>query len=580
MRLNFKLVRTCLWVFALGICFSCVDADYDFKKLDKEITVGGENLKINIGSTKKYLLADLVNEFGGLNGGSDGSYDVSVSTDPINISLEGLKEIKANVAVDHSSSTLSDISVFLDSVKQLDAATLATMPEEIDLSDLVKQSADISSSNHEVNIKFKGLPREIVSLKDVQLSEGAKLRLTISAPDCILTSGSILPELTVNLNNLFEVGNSDGVHFSGDELNPSNGYKVVKDFPLKRLVIGPDSFDATTRSLTLKDNVSCSGSIKLLDPKTTKTRYSQVGKDITLKINVDVIDLKVASITGGFNYNISKLQTTFTIGGMFAGFDYDSAVLDFANPTLDINVYSNLGIPVKADLEFIPVKGDNELDTKVTTTIVIPAAPDPSKPASHVFRFSKTGESEGDIIGVKADLPALLRTIPDVVKINLTAGTDKDSDGMIEIGKSYDMTVNMAVKVPMAFGKGLRIDYRDTIAFNISGMEDLLNSNTLVLGGTLDNSMPLNYRLSVDIVDSEFNPVAETMTQDVKADSQTDLNMELKKIPSAVNPMAAMIMCFNLTSGSDNAVLKADNYIQARDITLGLPGGLTIDLNK
>lgn len=581
MRKFYRLLSIGFLITVSGICVSCVDTDYDFNKLDPEITVGGENLKINIGSTKQFRLGDIVSSFGGLSSGDDGSYGVSISTDPVNVSLEGIKQIKANVSVDHGNSTLSDISVFIDTVPQFEDAELAAMPEEIDLSDLILQTSESFPPSQELSIKFKGMPKEIVSLSDVKLSDGAKLRVSISAPDCILTGGSIIPDCTVDLSRLFEVGNDGGVQFSGDELTPENGFKVVRDFPLKRLLLSPGAFDAATRTVTLTENVSVSGKIHLKSPKTTKTRYSQVGKDIKLRIDVDVIDLTVASITGGFQYSVSNLQTTFTLGGLFGGFDFESAVLDFSNPTLDLVVDTNLGVPVKADIEFVPIKGGNELDTRVLSAIEIPAVQDPSKPEKSIYRFSKSGDSSVGITGVKADLPSLLRSLPDVVKINIAANTDKDADGTVELGRSYEMTVTMDVNVPMSFGKDLKIDYRDTIRFNASGVESLLNSNTLALGGLLDNSMPLNYMLSVDLVDSEYQPVAATMAQEVKANSKTALNMELKKdASSSSSPMAALILCFSLSSGSDNARLNADNYIQASDLTLGLPGGFTFRFGK
>lgn len=581
MRMIYRLVRIGLLVSALGVFVSCVDKQYDFNNLDPEITLGGEDLKINIGSTKKFRLGDIVSSLGGLKSNDDGSYGVVIGTDPVNVSLEGLKRIKANVSVDNSLSSLNDISVFMATVPEIDADTFAAMSEEIDLGDRLQPSYTAETLSHEVDIRFKGLPKEIVSLKDVKLSEGAKLRVTVSAPDCILTGGSLVPDLSVDITRLFDVGNSAGIHFSGVELNPSNGFKSEMDFPLYGLVIGPDSFDASTRTLTLKDNVSVKGEVSLNNPKTTKTRYLQADKNIRLKVTVEVLGVSVEALTGGFEYSVSNIQTTFTLGGLFGGFDFDSAVLDFSNPTLDLVVDTNLGVPVTADIEFVPIKGGNELDTKVLSTIEIPAVPDPSDPKKFVYHFSKSGEPEGENVGVKADLPALLRTIPDVVKINIAAVTDKASDGTIILGKNYDMSVKMDVNVPMSFGKDLRIDYRDTVKFSLTGMETLLNSNTLVLGGLLDNSMPLDYKLSVDLVDYQYRPIAATMTQEVKADSKTDLNMVLKKDESSTGvSMYALILCFSLTSGSDNAKLNEDNYIQASDLTLGMPGGLTLKLGK
>lgn len=87
MRKFYRLLSIGFLITVAGVCASCVDTDYDFNKLDPEITVGGENLKINIGSTKQFRLGDIVSSFGGLSSGDDGSYGVSISTDPVNVSL-------------------------------------------------------------------------------------------------------------------------------------------------------------------------------------------------------------------------------------------------------------------------------------------------------------------------------------------------------------------------------------------------------------------------------------------------------------------------------------------------------------
>ena len=118
----YRLVRIGLLVSALGVFVSCVDKQYDFNNLDPEITLGGEDLKINIGSTKKFRLGDIVSSLGGLKSNVDGSYGVVIGTDPVNVSLEGLKRIKANVSVDNSLSSLNDISVFMATVPEIDAS--------------------------------------------------------------------------------------------------------------------------------------------------------------------------------------------------------------------------------------------------------------------------------------------------------------------------------------------------------------------------------------------------------------------------------------------------------------------------
>lgn len=72
------------------VMYSCIDDQYDLTKLSGDVTIGGDNISIPLGSTKKVFLRDLIDESEMLILDENQQYSINISEvlDPISIALD------------------------------------------------------------------------------------------------------------------------------------------------------------------------------------------------------------------------------------------------------------------------------------------------------------------------------------------------------------------------------------------------------------------------------------------------------------------------------------------------------------
>ena len=116
---------------------------------------------------------------------------------------------------------------------------------------------------------------------------------------------------------------------------------------------------------------------------------------------------------------------------------------------------------------------------------------------------------------------------------------------------------------------------------------ELLNMNSLGLGGEIESTLPLQMRLVIELLDSEKKVIAtEPMSMNIAAGREGDpsispIDMQIKLAQGADGKDLSYIkLNFEITSGnmSGEPVTK-DSYIRAT-LKAKVPGGVTIDLSE
>lgn len=153
------------------------------------------------------------------------------------------------------------------------------------------------------------LPKGVTSVNEIILDENAALEVSVELVDPILSEGSIVPDVDIDLHNLLHLeGTQDDIaHLVNDFVlepssDPARNYKAKKTFGISSLAISKDDWmtDPATGKAVLKPekrsvSVSASGSIKMVDCYTT-TRLIQEQRHLEILLSLKFIDFRIADV--------------------------------------------------------------------------------------------------------------------------------------------------------------------------------------------------------------------------------------------------------------------------------------------
>ena len=358
----------------------------------------------------------------------------------------------------------------------------------------------------------------------------------------------------------------------------------------------------------IERTIRIEGTISVVEPTINPEELSNA----EIKVNVEggIPSINIERITGYVDYQLgsdgdgNNLNQSISLEDLPDFVKGEDFTLDFENPYIQLTVESNVGIPVKGDLEIIPVFADGaDENAAQTISLSIPAAEATGKPLTYWIAASQDGMPAGYKF-LQADIPALLKKIPDSIDLRINAGTDSKHLSTIEPDTDYKLALNYEVVVPFVFGEDLdiRMDYtipgesddvgEGTDQNQESGalppiLGELLNMNSLGIGGYVESALPLQLELTMDLLDSHGEVIkTEPMSVNIAAGStekpsQSPIDIMLKLAEGADGTDLSKIrMNFRVTSGNMSGEPVTDkSYIQAV-LKVKVPGGITIDLSS
>jgi hypothetical protein len=138
----------------------------------------------------------------------------------------------------------------------------------------------------------------------------------------------------------------------------------------------------------------------------------------------------------------------------------------------------------------------------------------------------------------------------------------------------------------LAFGEDLRFVLSDVIDVTEAGIGNILKMGEIQLVGWVDNALPLNFNVSIEMLDADDNVLAtEPVSQSIAAckkdgsATQSPLNLKIAaKNGTDMTKLAKLKVKFEITSKNVSGVpIRAESYIQAK-LGLNLPKGVTLNL--
>lgn len=571
--LSFSKAMICLLMAAMAI--GCVDHAYDLDNVDRNAKFG-DDISLPLGSTDKISIGDLIDDLAGdqfedmIVKNSNGTYSISYGSDPYDLSFGVPQDIDRTLGLKKYKGKYVDIDYSLlskPSSVQFDENGVA------DLSKRISGTRKAPTKAYRLPFTIKNMPKQLNGLSGVLLSDDSKVKVTFSVPNCLLTEGTVTPDLNFDLHELFEVeGCPDGVvNFSDVVLNAQNSFKGSKTLKLKKIVVDPDKFDPQTRTLDITAHISLSGNIRIDNPKTTREQYQKAPGSNSLVVRIQLVNVLCQGIEGKFIYEVDSVRTRLKLTKVARKFGGDDTPIIFSSPELRLSYNGDFSVPTHATATFVAQKDGVTTKELHNIPFDLPVATGSSK-AKKTYRFCSSGKNSGSAVGIKADIPKLFKPFPDVIYVYLDIATDRDNYGVLDLDKQYQLQLELKITSPLAYGPGLKLETSETVSLP-STIGKLLKNNSLKLIGDITNTSPLKLDLDFALTDEAGNPICPAAAQTIAAGGTTNVELAFSPVDgAAAESISKAHLSLQAVPTKTGQAINANDYIQA-NLHFQIPGG-------
>ena len=576
------------FLLASGMC-ACVDDEYDLDKdISLEVGIGGKYFAIPLGSTDSIRVDSLLE----LDDESvfmfmeDGTATITKS-DEVDVRVPEIRQVTISgweseiepidKVVDLSRFASEDIGDWGTSIE--------SDPVDINSQTEIKFEAEVPEELERLDeVKFVGEPMLDIYVRFTAPDEVQQVRLvnyTIVFPDFIdFVDGQDVEDHRLVINEPVTIADGyekhlkiEGFHF---EENPIDDYHQL-------LLEG---------ALTLDGQLAV-----IIEPQGTVP--SEV--EVQVMPSVSVGDLEVGEIVGKVNVDIDPVNEVVDLGDIPDFLKDKDVVLDITHPMITLEVGNTTGVPVVADLELLPMVGDNVIENgKIVLNggeIAVKAADVMGDYTWTNFFISNSNEGMEpgyEYVGV-SNLPNLIRQIPDEIQIKMTAVADESQEHRFDLSHGdYEMKVKYNVNVPLQFGEDLLVVYRDTVNdFNKDIADYVKYVEAVEMELQVENMIPLGMNCSIVALDVEgralpdievssdmpIEPADWENGKPVMKTSEFTITLT-EKVEGEMEKLDGLGMEIkaHASEGVHGAVLKKDQYLRLSG-KMRIPGGISVDID-
>lgn len=570
------LSKVLLVVALCVITAGCVDHSYDLEQIDRNVTVARDGIDIPIGSIEPITIGDLVgDDFDDLvTINSDGSYSLSYTSDePFDVRFSIPSSVDRTLGLKKYKGRYIDVDFPFISKP---SGVVYDENGEADLSKKLPASRKILTRQFRLPFTIPKIPELLTGLSGLTLTDNSEVSLTFSIPDCFLTDGTVTPDISFDVHELFEVeGYPDGiVTFNDLKLTKDNGFKATKTLKLKKVIADPSRFNLKTRELDINAHLVFNGNILLSNPKTTKERMQKSSAANNLMVRVKLVNIRCKGVEGMFDYEYNDVKTRLKLGNIADKFEGDKAPVILTSPSLLLKVTSNFGIPARATVKFTAQrKGVTTREIKnVKFDVPVPTS---SATATKTFKFSASGSGGGGTTGVKADIASLFDPVPDIIYIDMDIATIPTKTGVLDLDTKYEIDLLPQISSPLAYGPGLNLSYADTLSMP-AAFGKLLKNNSLKLIGDVTNTSLLQLGLDVALTDDAFNPVIPAVSKTIAAKGESTLELLFSgENGNDTEKISKVIIRLDGKPSATGKAIKSTEYFKA-DFRAEIPDGYHI----
>lgn len=576
MRLGTKWLSVLIPVTAVSF-FSCTsELKVGEGDLDLTITVGGDSLMIPVGSTKAMGISDFI--------------DLD-TVDFIHADGQGNYYMEMTEAFEDEVS----VSDFANSM------TVEGIDREFDSQDFTVYAGSSGSEEGRINVQFEEFNEECAYRFSF---EDAKEDGLVSISSVDFENTYLLPR----------------VHLEADKSIPASMMLSLEVIVPEKYVF-EDSPAVNGTTVTFEGAVTSSGDVDF-QPVTMESIELDLGKDEPFEFeDVFVVSNLSISVAQSEMEEFDGAVLTVSPGVAFGGDDGmlhpssfygkvdieldeiveqillddipqylkgEDVYLDFTSPYATVSLKTNSGVPIVMEAGLAPVFNSGE-GQSVSVTLESPVSYDEN--TEETVNYWLASESPADLPSdyqwVSADIKGLLSRIPDRLDISVRpySNVDSEEDHFIDCNASYNFSGEMGFVLPFSFGDGLYVPVRDTLDNMPEEIGTALTNADIMLNGTVHSSFPVALMLSGYFLNSSYQALdIEIPEQEISAggsdgtQTTSQLNITVPKSPKA-EEIAYLVFQFEIQNGT-GVQISENSTVQITDISAGIPGGLTLDLNQ
>lgn len=576
MRLGTKWLSVLIPVTAVSF-FSCTsELKVGEGDLDLTITVGGDSLMIPVGSTKAMGISDFI--------------DLD-TVDFIHADGQGNYYMEMTEAFEDEVS----VSDFANSM------TVEGIDREFDSRDFTVYAGSSGSEEGRINVQFEEFNEECAYRFSF---EDAKEDGLVSISSVDFENTYLLPR----------------VHLEADKSIPASMMLSLEVIVPEKYVF-EDSPAVNGTTVTFEGSVTSSGDVDF-QPVTMESIELDLGEgepfefeDVFVVSNLSIsvaqsemeeFDGAVLTVSPGvaFGGDDGMLHPSSFYGKVEIKLDEiveqillddipqylkgEDVYLDFTSPYATVSLKTNSGVPIVMEADLAPVFNSGE-GQSVSVTLESPVSYDEN--TEETVNYWLASESPADLPSdyqwVSADIKGLLSRIPDRLDISVRpySNVDSEEDHFIDCNASYNFSGEMGFVLPFSFGDGLYVPVRDTLDNMPEEIGTALTNADIMLNGTVHSSFPVALKLSGYFLNSSYQALdIEIPEQEISAggsdgtQTTSQLNITVPKSPKA-EEIAYLVFQFEIQNGT-GVQISENSTVQITDISAGIPGGLTLDLNQ
>lgn len=441
------------------------------------------------------------------------------------------------------------------------------------------------------------IPSELVSVESVEF-EDVYFTLDLDAsqlPDLGPTRLSLdfelgLPSIMVLDSDNVKEGNVLSVKGELDE----NG--MIRLEPVRVAGLNLSGIDLKEMD-DLKETVSINGKVILENLALDIDQW--LGKTLDVSVVAGVKDIVISKLRGQVDVSLPAMDSSVDLTAVKDLLEQDNIEMAglenlLSRFNLMADIKSNIGIPMMGKMVLTPYFAGVPDENAVWSTEVTMDYTESAADTTHTRYWLSSLQKEDDhympegFEHVYFPLKDYVKTMPDSIKVRLDIESEATKMSVIEPNQTYLIDAAYSVDVPLEFGEGASVTYRDTIPDLPEFVGQLLSMGDLVLTGQITALLPVEISVKVNLLDSDGIRVPLDEASSVQkivgctpdgAPAVTDLYLGVKKTEGAVvKDVDAIELEFNLTTVA-GVPLSDDCFIQATIQAL-VPEGVGVDVNE
>lgn len=593
---------------ALGLCvlttaslLNGCDESYSLSNLGGDINLLENGVSAPVGDTEKFYLNDFIGENDLIKIDEDGRYMISYSGNAStsfsipSLDVPAMQPEFASAHLDFFESIrnnpdLQDIITLIETATGGEFDHYSSIPEIINPINGEKIAlnvngihAAIPSSLEEFEMDIYDIPKELVSISKVELSDNATVELSLHAEGLPLTVDEISIDFYVHppvqlhispVDESIEVVSENYFHISHKLPCVDGKLDDIILFKLDRIEFKEPLMREEDGKIAIFADLDYEGRIDI-DQEFDLTGWTPV---LDLNVGFKISDFSIKSASATVQADIEPISFSQEITGLPELLASPKNCFDLSYLTLELNVNNTTPARLATDFMMQSTFQDGSESGDISTQEPIVIEPNMLQQIIISNEEKYAGQP-----GYIPNLNEVMYKIPRLLRLKASPYIPK-TDIDLNLSTAFNVDIDYSLRVPIIFGEDLHLslsgDFGD-LGADIAALTE--NATVVDLSAKIVSTLPLDIKMNVVPVDAEGNVLGGVTIEGVPLiiDGNTTTPFDIKIEATENNDLDKLYtLQFELegTATGDNNELRPDQYLQFTNIVLSLPEGVSIKI--